>query len=154
MIVGFAINKVESARHVPLEELQKYRNINVNYDINLRNPSAVKIPVVPEKVLRIEYSVAINYINPSIGFIRFEGHCDYAGSRVEKTLKEWEQGKPDIAIQNEISNNMIARIIPLAMLLSQNLSLPPAAPLPVINFQKPGEPGETGEKDKFDSYHA
>jgi len=151
MIVGFAINKVESARHVPLEELQKHRNINVNYDINLRNPSTIKVPVVPEKVLRIEFGVTINYINPSIGFIRFEGHCDYAGPHVDKTLKEWDEGKPDIAIQNEISNNMIARIIPLAMLLSQNLSLPPAAPLPVINFQKPGE---AGEKDKFDSYHA
>lgn len=151
MIVGFVINKVESARHVPLEELQKYRNINVNYDINLRNLSAVKVPVAPEKVLRIEYSVSINYINPSIGYIRFEGYCDYASPHVDKTLKDWEQGKPDIAIQNEVSNNMMARIIPLAMLLSQNLCLPPAAPLPVINFQKPGE---TVEKDKFDSYHA
>jgi hypothetical protein len=154
MIVGFAINKVESARHVPLEELSKYRNINVNYDINLRNLSAVKVPMAPEKVLRIEYSVAINYINPSIGFIRFEGHSDYAILNAETTLKDWEQGKPDIAIQNEVSNNMMARIIPLAMLLAQNLCLPPAAPMPVINFQKPGTAGETGEKDKFDAYHA
>ncbi len=151
MIVGFAINKVESARHVPLEELSKYRNINVNYDINLRNLSAVKIPIAPEKVLRIEYGVTINYINPSIGFIRFEGYCDYAGAGAEKTIQDWNQGKPDIAIQNEVSNNMMARIIPLAMLISQNLCLPPAAPLPVINFQKPGE---AGQKDKFDAYHA
>jgi hypothetical protein len=107
--------------------------------------------MVPEKVLRIEYGVTINYLNPSIGFIRFEGFCDHAGGDVQQTLKDWEQGKPDIAIQNEVSNNMMARIIPLAMLISQNLCLPPAAPLPVINFQKPGE---TGEKDKFDQYHA
>jgi hypothetical protein len=151
MIVGFVINKIESARHVPLEDLQKYRNINVNYDINLRNLSTVKVQMVPEKVLRIEYGVTINYLNPSIGFIRFEGFCDHTGGDAQKTLKDWEQGKPDIAIQNEVSNNMMARIIPLAMLISQNLCLPPAAPLPVINFQKPGE---TGEKDKFDAYHA
>jgi hypothetical protein len=151
MIVGFVINKAESARHTPLEELPKYRNINVNYDINLRNLSTVKVPAVPDKVLRIEYTVAINYINPSIGFIRFEGYCDHVGGDVDKTLKEWNQGTPDIAIQNEVANNMMARIIPLAMLISQNLCLPPAAPLPVINFQKPGE---AGEKDKFDAYHA
>ncbi|WP_174590540.1 hypothetical protein [Methanocella conradii] len=149
MIVGFAINKIESARHVSLEELPKYRNINVNYDINLRNLSAVKPPMGPDKVLRIEYSITINYFNPSIGFIRFEGFCDYAGGNVEKILKEWEGGRPDVAVQNEAANNMMARIIPLAMLISQSLCLPPAAPLPVINFQK-----VEAEKDKFDQYHA
>ena len=100
MIVGFVINKIESARHVPLEEPSKYRNINGNYDINLGNLSAVRVPMAPEKVLRLEYSVTINYINPSIGFIRFEGFCDHTGGDAQKTLKDWEQGKPDIAIQN------------------------------------------------------
>lgn len=151
MIIGFVISRVEAARHAPLEDLQKYRNINVNYDIGLRNLSAVKVPVAQEKVLRIEYSVAINYINPSIGFIRFEGYCDYACPDAEKTLQEWGQGRPDVAVQNEVSNNMMSRIIPMAMLLSQSLCLPPAAPLPVISFQKPGA---AGEKDKFDAYHA
>jgi hypothetical protein len=154
MIVGFVISKLESARHVPLEELQKYRNINVNYDINLRNPSAVKVAMVPEKVLRVEFAVTINYINPSIGFIRFEGFCDHVGGDADKIVKAWDAGTPDTAIQNEVSNNMMSRILPLAMLISQSLCLPPAAPLPVINFQKPGETGETGEKDKFDAYHA
>ncbi len=47
---------------------------------------------------------------------------------------------------------MMARIIPLAMLISQNLCLPPAAPLPVITFQK--QPGEAPKESKFDQYHA
>jgi len=152
MIVGFAISKIESARHVPLEDLQKYRNINVNYDINMRNLSVAKSPASHDKVLRIEYAISINYINPSIGFIRFEGFCDHAGTDAEKTLKAWEEGKADMEIQNEVANNMMARIIPLAMLISQNLCLPPAAPLPVVNFQKPDVAGEKG--DKFDTYHA
>jgi len=152
MILGFVINKIESARHVPLEELQKFRNINVNYDINMRNISVVKPPVGHDKVLRIEYSISINYLNPSIGFIRFEGFCDHAGSDAEKTMKDWEQGKADINIQNEVANNMMARIIPLAMVISQNLCLPPAAPLPVVNFQKPGE--TVVKEEKFDQYHA
>jgi len=151
MIVGFAIHKIESARHVPLEDLGKSRNINVNYDINMRNLSVVKSPASHDNVLRIEFAICINYINPSIGFIRFEGFCDYAGADVQKSLKEWEKGNADSNIQNEVANNMMARIIPTAMLISQNLCLPPAAPLPVINFQKPGE---GGEKDKFDTYHA
>jgi hypothetical protein len=151
MIVGFVINKIESARHVPLEDLQKSRNINVNYDINMRNLAVVKSPVSHDMVLRVEFAISINYINPSIGFIRFEGFCDYAGTDAEKSKKDWDNGKPDVNIQNEVANNVMARIVPTAMLISQNLCLPPAAPLPVINFQKPGE---GGEKNRFDTYHA
>ena len=151
MFVGFSISKVESARHVPLEDLAKYRNINVNYDINLRNPAIVRGP--NGEMLRVEFTVAINYLNPSIGFIRFEGFCDRAGGDNEKARKEWEAGHADPAIQNEIANNMVARIVPLAMLLSQSLSLPPVVPLPVINFQQAGaQPQPSG--DKFDQYHA
>ena len=133
---------------MPLEELAKYRNINVNYDINLRNPSVVRGQA--GELLRVEYTVAINYLNPSIGFIRFEGFCDHAGGDTGRP-KEWDAGHADPAIQNEIANNMVARIIPLAMLLSQNLSLPPVVPLPVINFQQAREARPHG--DKFDQYH-
>ncbi len=152
MILGFVINKVESERLVPLDELSKYRNINVNYDINLRNLSVIKPAMGPKEVLRIEYSVTINYLNPTIGFIRFEGFCDHTGTDAEATRKDWEAGKPDTDVQNEIANNMMARIIPLAMIISQNLCLPPAAPLPAITFQKPGE--APAKESKFDQYHA
>lgn len=149
MIVGFSISKMESARHVSLEELARFRNINVNYDINLKNPAMAKGPT--GDVLRVEYTVAINYINPSIGYIRFEGFCDHSGSSLEKAKKDWDEGKADVNIQNEIANNMMMRIIPLALTISQSMSLPPAVPMPVINFQKPPE---GGQPDKFDQYHA
>jgi hypothetical protein len=151
MIVGFCINKIESARHVPLEELSKFRNINVNYDINLRNPAVAKAPA--GDVLRVDYTVAINYLNPSIGYIRFEGFCDKTGGNPTQEKADWDAGHADVQVQNEIANNMMARIIPLALLLSQNLSLPPAVPMPVINFQRPAE-GAVPPADKFDQYHA
>ncbi|WP_424359869.1 hypothetical protein [Methanocella sp. MCL-LM] len=151
MIVGFNISKIESTRHVPLEELSKFRNINVNYDINLRNPTVNKAPA--GEVLRVEYTVAINYINPSIGYIRFEGFCDKVGGNPAQEKADWDAGRADVQVQNEIANNMMARIIPLALLLSQNLSLPPAVPMPVINFQRPAD-GAAPSADKFDQYHA
>lgn len=152
MIIGFNMNKIESARHVPMEELPRYRNINVNYDINLKNPSVVKTYPGQENVLRIEYSVTINYLNPTIGFIRFEGYCDHAGSDVPKAHDDWEAGQPDMNIQNEIANSVMMRIVPMAMLLSQNLNLPPAVPVPMINFQKPSAAPK--KEEKFDNYHA
>jgi hypothetical protein len=117
----------------------------------MRNLAVVKSPVSHDMVLRVEFAISINYINPSIGFIRFEGFCDHTGSDAEKSKKDWDNGQPDVNIQNEVANNVMARIVPTAMLISQNLCLPPAAPLPVINFQKPGE---GGEKNRFDTYHA
>lgn len=143
---------MESSRHVALEELPKYRNINVNYDINLKNPVIVKPPAGPDKVLRVEFSLTINYLNPSIGYIRFEGFCDYAGEGPETIRSEWEAGRASPDIQNEVANNMVARVVPHAMLIAQSLSLPPAVPLPMINFQKTTE--EQSRQDKFDLYHA
>jgi len=137
MLVGFSISKVESVRHVPLEELAKLRNVNVNYDINLRNPVVAKGPA--GDVLRVDFTFSINYINPSTGYIRFEGFCDRAGGDVGKVKAEWDAGRADPVIQNEIANHMVTRVMPLAMLLSQSLNLPPAMPVPGINFQKPAE---------------
>jgi hypothetical protein len=152
MIIGFGINKLESARHVPVEELPKYRNINVNYDLNLRNLSIVTPPGSNNKILRIEYTVTINYFNPSIGYIRFEGYCDHSSLDPEKIYHDWESGNADINVQNEVANNMMLRITPLAMLISQNLCLPPAVPVPVINFQK--TPLQPAREERFDNYHA
>ena len=152
MIIGFSMNRIESARHVPMEELIKYRNINVNYDINLKNPSIVRTYAGYDSVLRVEYSVTINYLNPTIGFIRFEGYCDHAGSDVQKSYDDWEAGRPDLNIQNEIANNVMMRIVPMAMLLSQNLNLPPAVPIPMVNFQR--APTQLKKEERFDSYHA
>jgi len=139
MILNFHITNVESKAFSSPQDIRKYKNININYDVNLKNPSvAVHHTISGDKsVLRVEYTFAINYLSPNIGHIRFEGSSDYYVDRDINELKEkWDSGKAPLEVQNEIANTMVANLAPLALLLSKALGLPAAMPIPVINFQQ------------------
>lgn len=139
MILNFQLTTVESKNYSSAEDIRKYKNININYDVNLKNPSIVveKTPFGEKSVLRVEYSFAINYLSPNIGHIRFEGLSDYYSEEDLKSLKEkWDSGNAPGDVQNELANSMVANLAPLALLLSKSLGLPPSMPVPVINFQQ------------------
>ncbi|MFA4934203.1 MAG: hypothetical protein WC568_00030 [Candidatus Methanoperedens sp.] len=139
MIVNFQLTNVESKTYSTTEDIRKYKNININYDVNLKNPSIVvqSTPFGEKSVLRVEYTFAINYLSPNIGHIRFEGLTDYYSEEDLKALKEkWDAGNAPGDIQNELANTMVANLAPLALMLSKALGLPPSMPVPVINFQQ------------------
>ncbi len=139
MILNFQLTTVESKTYSNAEDIRKYKNININYDVNLKNPSIVveRTPFGDRSVLRVEYSFSINYLSPNIGHIRFEGLSDYYSEEDLKDLKEkWDSGKAPGDVQNELANSMVANLAPLALLLSKSLGLPPSMPVPVINFQQ------------------
>lgn len=139
MILNFQLTTVESKNYSSAEDIRKYKNININYDVNLKNPSIVveKTPFGEKSVLRVEYSFTINYLSPNIGHIRFEGVSDYYSEEDLKSLKEkWDSGNAPGDVQNELANSMVGNLAPLALLLSKSLGLPPSMPVPVINFQQ------------------
>src|SRR5574337_893639 len=90
MILNFQLINVESKVYSSTEDIRKYKNININYDINLRNPTVMTqgTPFGEKPVLRIEYTFAINYLSPNIGHIRFEGLSDYYSEDDLKELKD------------------------------------------------------------------
>ena len=139
MILNFQLTTVESKNYSSADDIRKYKNININYDVNLKNPSIVveKTPFGEKSVLRVEYSFTINYLSPNIGHIRFEGVSDYYSEEDLKSLKEkWDSGNAPGDVQNELANSMVGNLAPLALILSKSLGLPPSMPVPVINFQQ------------------
>jgi len=146
MIVNFRVTQVESKVYTDPEEARKYKNISINYDINLKNTVVVprQTPFGEKTVLRVEYAFSINYLSPNIGHIRFEGFSDYySGEKELNQIKtDWDSGKAPSDVQNQIANAMVTNLAPLAMRLSTTLGLPPAMPLPNINFQQK-TPGKT-----------
>jgi len=139
MIINFQLTAVESKNYSSADDIRKYKNININYDVNLKNPSIVveKTPFGEKSVLRVEYSFTINYLSPNIGHIRFEGVSDYYSEEDLKSLKEkWDSGNAPGDVQNELANSMVGNLAPLALILSKSLGLPPSMPVPVINFQQ------------------
>ena len=149
MIIGFQVNQIESKSFAGADGARQHKSININFDINIRNPSLVEqnTPFGKKLVIKLEYALSINYLNPNIGYIRFEGSTDYyQDGDLEAMYKEWTGGAAPTAVQNEIANTMMSNLAPLALTMSKTLGLPPAVPLPAINFKgkqeekKPDEP--------------
>ncbi|MCX9015252.1 MAG: hypothetical protein OIN89_10790 [Candidatus Methanoperedens sp.] len=154
MILNFQINNIESKVFSNPDDIRKYKNININYDVNLKNPSVVvqKTPLGEKSIMRVEFTFAINYMSPNIGHIRFEGASDYYGEENLEELKtQWEAGKAPGNIQNEIANTMVSNVAPLALLISKSLGLPPSMPVPVINFQQAQAQAQKKEEPTY--YH-
>ncbi|MEA1907288.1 MAG: hypothetical protein U9N12_10160 [Euryarchaeota archaeon] len=149
MIVNFKVTQVESKVYVTPEEVKKQKNININYDISLKNTTILpkQTPFGEKTVLRVEYAFSINYLSPNVGHIRFEGYSDYYSDEEDLTRikSEWDGGKAPPKVQNQIANTMVSNLAPLAVTISSTLGLPPAMPLPNINFQqqKKAEPVQT-----------
>lgn len=139
MILNFTVTHIESKIYIAPEEFRKYRNININYDINLRNPALATIPTPlgETTTLRVDYAFSINYLNPSIGHIRFEGSASYYSQENLAELKaQWDSGRAPVSVQNEIANTTVLNLAPLAVNISKTMGLPPAIPVPTINFEK------------------
>ena len=150
MIVNFKVTQVESKTYVTPEEVKKQKSININYDISLKNTTIIpkQTPFGEKTVLRVEYAFSINYLSPNVGHIRFEGYSDYYSDAEDlaRIKSEWDGGKAPPEVQNQIANTMVSNLAPLAVTLSSTLGLPPAMPLPNINFQqqqKKAEPVQT-----------
>jgi len=62
MILNFQLTNVESKVYSTSEDIRKYKNININYDVNLKKPSLVaqNTPFGEKSVLRL------NTLLPSI----------------------------------------------------------------------------------------
>lgn len=147
MIISFQVKNIESKSFIDPSTARHQKGININFDINIKNPTLVvqNTPFGEKQMIRLEYALSINYLNPNIGYIRFEGSTDYfQDADLEALHKQWTAGSPSPVVQTEVANTIMNNLAPLALTISKTLGLPPAVPLPTINFQdkqkKPEEP--------------
>lgn len=136
--MSFQVKEIDSKTFVGPEGARQHKSININFDINIKNPLLMeqKTPFGDKQVIRLEYALSINYLNPNIGYIRFEGSTDYyQEGNLEEIQKQWTSGSAPPAVQNEVANTMVSNLAPLALTISKTLGLPPAVPLPAVNFQ-------------------
>jgi len=117
LIVGHGLKRIEVVRHQ--EPSSKGA---INYDINFRKSSKQKNKLLNRDVLRVEYALSINYLNPNIGYIRFEGWIDVLT----------DADKIDEKLSEEIANFIMRNLSPLSMTLSSSVGLPPSVPLPSL----------------------
>lgn len=131
MIKGIRITGTESRVFMHPEELKNYHHININYDFSLEQPHVVKSKSGGDDIIMVEYKFSIVYTNPSIGYLRYRGEVDLNIEENGKNLSEEQH--------NEIANTVMLNVLPLALLSSRSMGLPPAVPLPhppAGNFNK------------------
>lgn len=146
MITFFHIHNIETKAYPPQEELNHVSGCKINCDIGMKNITLLQ----DTKSLRIEFHIALVYLEPSIGRIRFEGIVHYTGEgNLTSIKKEWDAGRAPINIQNEVANFAMSNCAPLALLLSRATKLPPAIPIPLISF---GVPEQVVEKKEQNIY--
>jgi len=114
MIVNFRVTQVESKIYVDPEEVKRQKNVNINYDINLKNTAIVpkQTPFGEKTILRVEYAFSINYLSPNVGHIRFEGYSDYYSDEddLNQIKSDWDAGKAPSKVQNQIANTMVSNL--------------------------------------------
>lgn len=122
MIKGIRITGTESKVFMQPEEHKKYHHININYDFSLEQPHVVKSKSGGEDIIMVEYKFSIVYTNPSIGYLRYRGEVDLNIEENGKNLSEEQR--------SDIANTVMLNVLPLALLSSRSMGLPPAVPLP------------------------
>lgn len=143
MITNFQINKIESRKYPDTT----FSSVSINHELNMKNPNIVtqKTPFGDKDILRIEFQLNVNYLNPNLGYMIFEGTSEYFSDENLTLIKdEWSNPNNDGVnkIKNEFSGMIFSNVIPFAMMVSSRMNLPSVVPIPQINFTKKVEKKE------------
>ncbi len=123
MICSMRITKTESQVFMHPDEIQKHKTINIAYDFALEEPKIIKSKTGGKDTIGVEYKFSIIYTNPSMGHLRYQGDV-VCPENVTKPSDVTDE------LRNEIAHTIMLNILPLALLSSRSMGLPPAVPLP------------------------
>jgi len=135
-IVGFIFSNIEVKR-----EGAAKGKINVSNNVAIKEIKETEFPLGKDKqtALKFMFEFSSKY-EPNMGSILLAGDLLFIeeNSKVKKILEEWKKDKkisPDI--MRDILNTILARGNILALILSQEVGLPPPIPLPKVNVEEP-----------------
>ncbi|MBI2656221.1 hypothetical protein HYX03_00595 [Candidatus Woesearchaeota archaeon] len=137
MIVGFGFTKLSAEKHeAPKGKIDINNNVSIK-DIQEDNFSLGKDK--QQNVLRFIFEFVSKY-EPNVGTILFEGELLYMEEPkiIKEILGSW---KKDKKIQKEIMAGMLNTILTKcnvqALILSQEVNLPPPIPMPKVQIAAP-----------------
>ena len=143
MIVGFGFTKLSAER----KEAAKGK-IDINNNVTIKNveESDLALGKDNQNVLRFIFEFTSKY-EPAIGNILFEGELLYLEEpkKAKEILSSW---KKDKKIPKEIMagllNTILTKCNVQALILSQEVNLPPPIPLPKVQITEQSEKNYIG----------
>lgn len=113
------------------------RSGTVAKKVNLRidnNSSITIITLTADDEARVEFRYSATYAG--MGTIGVEGRLTYKGDEAKDLYGKWtETGNMPDNLASEIHTSIMHTCLPVAVLLSREVRLPPPMPMPAIQFK-------------------
>ena len=138
-VVGFNFTKIDVEREKEIAT----GKIDIKNNVNIANVEEHSFALAgnSQKVAKFTFNFNTSY-EPRIGKISFIGNILYLSDtkKVEELINSW---KKDKKVSNEITalilNTVLNRCNIQALILSQQINLPPPIPMPKVTAEKPKE---------------
>ncbi|MFP4169436.1 MAG: hypothetical protein ACLFUV_00185 [Methanomassiliicoccales archaeon] len=126
-IKGFEASSIEAKRFTQSGE--KSKNVRVD-----QNSSVTEINRLDNETAQVAFRFLINYSNR--GFIKIEGKVTVVGE-IDPLMEEWgKTNSMPVDTANLVHNVVVSNALPIALLVSRDVKLPPPMPLPKLNLKK------------------
>ncbi|MFH1641275.1 MAG: hypothetical protein ABIC04_00070 [Nanoarchaeota archaeon] len=134
-IIGFNFNLINAKR-----DSTASGKISVGNNVSIKDIEETTFPLGKEKQTALKFSFEFtSKYEPKIGDITLGGDLLYIGdsSKTKKILDDWKKDKKITSdIMKNILNTVLTRGNILALILSQEVNLPPPIPLPKVNVEE------------------
>jgi len=133
-IVGFNFNQINAEKSNKITG-----KLNIKNDLSIKDIEQEKIALEKsEEVLKFNFEYVINY-EPNIGKIAITGNVLYMDEpkKVKETLDTWKKEKKlSKELAPRILNTILSKCNIKALILSQDINLPPHIKMPFVKSSK------------------
>jgi len=134
MIVNFVFDKISAEKTGKI-----VGNVNINHNFNIKGVEKTDISFQGSKpALKILFDFKVDY-EPKIGNIEMNGHIIYYESEEEinKVMDLWKKEKKlSMGLTTLVANTILSKANVKALMLSQEVNLPPQIQLPKVTPAK------------------
>ncbi|MEK6946310.1 MAG: hypothetical protein AABX32_01780 [Nanoarchaeota archaeon] len=133
MIIGFGFTKLSAEKNA-----QAKGNIDINNNVSIKDVQEDSFSMGKEKqnVLKFTFDFTSKY-EPNVGTVLLEGELLYVEEpkKVKEILSSWKKDKKlDKELMATLLNTLLVKCNVQALILSQQINLPPPIPLPKVHM--------------------
>lgn len=133
MIVGFGFTKLKAERNESIKG-----KIDINNNVTLKNVENAELSLGNDKqsVMKFIFEFTSKY-EPNVGDILFEGELLYLedSKKAKEILTSWKKDKKiPQELMTGLLNTILTKCNVQALILSQEVNLPPPIPLPKVQM--------------------
>ena|SRR3989338_2243367 len=130
-IVSFVFDKMSAEKTGKITD-----KVDINHNFNINNVEKTDVVVIQGKkpAIRVSFDFNVNY-EPNIGNIKMNGNLVYLDKEEEisKLFDQWKKSKNlPVGITSLVANTVLTKANIKALMLSQEVNLPPQIQLPKV----------------------